>query len=67
MRIKLKEYAKQRGLTTFEISKMTGISFTNLCAIVAGRRKLGLRTLNALCIGLRCTPNDILEPVSSQI
>ena len=63
--IKIKDdvYEKMRakGFNTMTAKKTGWISQMSLRAIREGRADLTLKTLNRICILLRCKPQDVLE------
>ena len=60
----LNEYLKQKNMTKYKLSKITGIPKTTIIDICAGRSeisKCSARTVQLLARGLGCTMEDIMN------
>lgn len=63
VKVRIKEMAQKRGLTTaYQLQKITGAQ-PNLAAkwYRNDLKSIGIDTLNTLCKALNCTPSDLLE------
>lgn len=63
VKVKIKEMAQKRGLTTaYQLQKLTGAQ-PNLAAkwYRNDLKSIGIETLNTLCNALECEPSDLLE------
>lgn len=63
LKVRIKEVAQERGLTTaYQLQKLTGAQ-PNLAAkwYRNDLKSIGIETLNTLCNALKCTPNELLE------
>ena len=62
IRLKLAEVLARRRLSIVELSDRTGISVRDL-EILRDQKAMALRlkTLEALCRALNCTPGDLIE------
>ncbi|ESQ73564.1 helix-turn-helix transcriptional regulator [Asticcacaulis sp. AC402] len=62
IRLKLVEALARRRLSIVELSDRTGISVRDL-EVLRDQKAMALRlkTLDALCRALNCTPGDLLE------
>ena len=58
--MKLKEYRKKKGLTTYEVGKALGVSPSAVTNWETGLRRPDIDTLIRLSEILDCTPNDLL-------
>lgn len=63
IQVRLKEVALSRGIrTAYQLEKLLDCGSSAAYRIFAGDwTRVDLKTLNALCNVLECTPNDILE------
>ena len=57
---KIKEILKEKEMTQAELSRITGIKPSNLSYIVNNNRDVLETTLERLCYGLECRPEDIM-------
>ena len=55
------KYRTREGLSIMELAKLTGISCTNISAMEAHRRVIGLRVAKKLAKVLNCNYTDLLE------
>ena len=58
---RLAGYRCRAGLSITELAKLTGISHTNISAMEANRRVIGLRVAQKLVKFLNCNYTDLLE------
>lgn len=58
---KLAGYRIRAGLSITELAKLTGISHTNISAMEANRRIIGLHVAQKLAKVLNCNYTDLLE------
>jgi DNA-binding Xre family transcriptional regulator len=59
-RSQVEKLMMEKGLKFLEFTRLSGISPQQLTVIINGKQKsYQLLTLQKLCDGLRCTPNDI--------
>lgn len=58
--MRLKEYRKKKGLTTYEVGKALGVSPSAVTNWETGLRRPDIDTLIRLSEILDCTPNDLL-------
>jgi hypothetical protein len=58
---RLAGYRGRAGLSITELAKLTGISHTNISAMEANRRVIGLRVAQKLVKFLNCNYTDLLE------
>ena len=58
---RLAGYRGRAGLSITELAKLTGISHTNISAMEANRRVIGLRVAQKLVTFLNCNYTDLLE------
>ena len=58
---KVAGYRVRAGLSITELAKLTGISHTNISAMEANRRVIGLRVARKLAKVLNCNYTDLLE------
>lgn len=58
---KLTDYRVRAGLSITELAKLTGISHTNISAMEANRRVIGLRVAKKFANVLNCNYTDLLE------
>lgn len=58
---KVTGYRVRAGLSITELAKLTGISHTNISAMEANRRVIGLRVARKLAKVLNCNYTDLLE------
>lgn len=63
MKLDIKAQLERVGISRYELSRRTGISYPAIDTIYKGNSSsIRLNTLEVLCEELRCTPNDILIP-----
>ena len=62
MNLKIKEAAKDRGITLAKISNELGIYRANLSAIASGSRGVSLKVLNKICRILDISMDELIEP-----
>lgn len=52
----------KRKMRSSELAERIGLSLANLSILKTGKAKaIRLKTLNAICRELQCTPGDLLE------
>ena len=51
----------QKGMTQRELEIKSDLAETSVSHYENGERQPGLSTIRALCKGLGCTPNDLLQ------
>jgi DNA-binding Xre family transcriptional regulator len=62
IKIKLAELLKDRGILYTRFSEQTGVSKAVLLRLMRGEvSSITFHALEAICAGLGCTPNDLLE------
>lgn len=63
MKFKLKQLLKERGYTYRAFSSLTGVSTNTLIQMAQNRLdKVGVGNLGRVLDGLKCTPNELIEP-----
>lgn len=62
MNFKIKEAARDRGITLAEISNELGVYRANLSAIASGSRGVSLKVLNKICHILDISLDELIEP-----
>jgi len=56
---------KKRGMKSYELAEIVGITTANLSILKTGKAKaMRFSTLEAICKALDCQPSDILEYVA---
>lgn len=60
--LKIKEAAKERGVTLSSLAKALGIHRSNMSAIASGARGLSLNFLKTICRVLDCGLDEIVVP-----
>lgn len=61
MRIDIKKRLEDKNMTRYELAKKIGITYPTIDNIYKGTTaSIKFSTLEAICIELECTPNDIL-------
>lgn len=58
---KLAAYRSREGLSVTELAKLTGISHTNISAMEANRRVIGLKIAKKLAEALNCNYTALLD------
>ncbi len=60
--INLDKILSQRGMKSYELAEIIGITTANLSILKTGKAKaIRFSTLEAICKALDCQPSDILE------
>ncbi len=57
----LREWRRERMLSTRDLAKVAGISDKTLIQVELGRQRPQWRTMRALCTALGVTPRDVAE------
>lgn len=62
-RVRIHELMKERGIKSLAaLSPLTGLSYSTLIRLSTGKAvAVELDSIARLCIGLRCTPNELFE------
>ncbi|MCA0131442.1 helix-turn-helix domain-containing protein [Winogradskyella alexanderae] len=62
--INLDKVLAERGMKSYELAEIVGITTANLSILKTGKAKaIRFSTLEAICKALDCQPSDILEYV----
>lgn len=62
MKVKLRKILDERNISVYALAKQTNICQNNLGKLVKGQTtSIKFENLEALCIALKVTPNDILD------
>lgn len=60
--VNLDKILSQRGMKSYELAEIIGITTANLSILKTGKAKaIRFSTLEAICKALDCQPSDILE------
>ena len=59
-RLRIKEMAKDRGMTLSEIGRKLGMPRSNMSAIASGRRGVSLKALQKICNILDCSIDELI-------
>lgn len=58
--LRIKEIAKERGMTLCSIGKKLNISRSNMSAIASGARGVSLKVLKKICLILDCDMDELI-------
>ena len=62
IRLKVKEILEQKGRTKYWLYKQMGMSYQNFNRMINNQTKsIKFTNLEALCVILECTPNDLFD------
>lgn len=60
-RLRLKEVRESKRLSQTDLAKLTGLKPSAISHFETSQRTPCLKNLILLCIGLNCSPNDLLK------
>ena len=60
MRIKLKEYLEQRGISQYKLAQMCEVENQTIYHI-STRQRISFKMIDKICKALRCDVGDILQ------
>lgn len=62
IKLRVKEILEQKGHTKYWLYKQMGMSYQNVNRMISNETKsIKLANLEALCVILECTPNDLFD------
>ena len=65
--LRIKEAAKERGITLSSIARKLGIHRSNMSAVASGSRGASLKTLKRISQILDCSIDELIEPKSTPL
>lgn len=68
MKISIQSIMEEKGITRYELAKCIGVTYPTIDNIYKGAStSIKLEILEAICIELGCTPNDIIVPEDQRL